>query len=147
VIARNGIDASRIELEITETALAQEGEQTLATLRALVDAGFSIAVDDFGTGYSSLAYLRRFPVATLKIDRTFIQDMTQDASNEAIVRAVITLARTLKLATVAEGVETAAQRDALRRIGCDLAQGYLFAKPMTGAQLGAEFLRVAATGE
>jgi EAL domain-containing protein (putative c-di-GMP-specific phosphodiesterase class I) len=147
-VTRNGICASRIELEITETALAQEGEQTLETLRALVGAGFSIAVDDFGTGYSSLAYLRRFPVAKLKIDRSFVQDMTEDANNEAIVRTVISLARTLKLATVAEGVETAAQRDALRRMGCDLAQGYLFARPMAAVQFSSAYLGPAqAAGE
>jgi diguanylate cyclase (GGDEF)-like protein len=133
-VRRTGIAPSRIELEITEGALAQEGEQTLETLRALVAAGFSIAVDDFGTGYSSLAYLRRFPVAKLKIDRSFIQHMTEEPNDEAIVRTVIALARTLKLTTVAEGVETEAQRDALRRMGCDLAQGYLFGRPMTAAQ-------------
>jgi EAL domain-containing protein (putative c-di-GMP-specific phosphodiesterase class I) len=79
-------------------------------------------------------------VAKLKIDRSFVQDMTEDSNNEAIVRTVISLARTLKLATVAEGVETEAQRDALRRMGCDLAQGYLFARPMTAAQFECEFL-------
>jgi len=140
VMAKQKISPSQIELEITETALMQDGEKTLATLQCLADAGFSLAVDDFGTGYSSLAYLKRFPVSKLKIDRSFILDMTKDPDDEAIVQTIISLAKTLRLSTTAEGVETVPQRDALRRFGCDFAQGYLFARPMPAAQLEIAFL-------
>jgi EAL domain-containing protein (putative c-di-GMP-specific phosphodiesterase class I) len=140
VMKAEHISTDQIELEITETTLMQNGEQALAALNALADAGFSLAVDDFGTGYSSLAYLKRFPVSKLKIDRSFIQDMTDNADDEAIVRTIVTLAKTLRLKTTAEGVETAAQRDALRRFGCDFAQGYLFGKPMPARQLEAAFM-------
>ncbi len=140
VMAEQQISPSQIELEITETALMQDGERTLVTLQWLADAGFSLAVDDFGTGYSSLAYLKRFPVSKLKIDRSFILDMTKDPDNEAIVQTIITLGKTLRLSTTAEGVETVAQRNALRRFGCDYAQGYLYARPMPAPQLEIMFL-------
>jgi EAL domain-containing protein (putative c-di-GMP-specific phosphodiesterase class I) len=112
----------------------QDGEQTLASLRALADAGLRLSVDDFGTGYSSLAYLKRFPVSTLKIDRSFIKDMADDPDDEAIVQTIIGLGRTLRLETTAEGVETEGQLAALRRFGCDYAQGYYFAAPMPATQ-------------
>jgi diguanylate cyclase (GGDEF)-like protein len=136
-LAAHGMASTQIELEITETALMQDGEQTLAILQSLSAAGFSLSVDDFGTGYSSLSYLKRFPVGKLKIDKSFIQDMTKDPNDEAIVRMIIALAKTLRIATVAEGVETVAQSEALRRLGCDFAQGYLFARPLSAAQLQA----------
>lgn len=142
-----GVDATRIELEITESALMQDGEHTLATLGRMKDAGFSLAVDDFGTGYSSLAYLKRFPVDELKIDRSFVIDMTHDPDDAAIVGTIIALARVLRLQVVAEGVETAAQRDALRAAGCDCAQGYLYAAPLPASQaLGGVAQQRAASG-
>lgn len=142
-----GVDATRIELEITESALMQDGEHTLATLGRMKDAGFRLAVDDFGTGYSSLAYLKRFPVDKLKIDRSFVIDMTHDPDDAAIVGTIIALARVLRLQVVAEGVETAAQRDALRAAGCDCAQGYLYAPPLPASQaLGGVAPPLAASG-
>jgi predicted signal transduction protein with EAL and GGDEF domain len=141
VMASHGVPASAVELEITETALMQDGEKTLATLQWLADEGFAMAVDDFGTGYSSLAYLKRFPVSKLKIDRSFILDMTKNPEDEAIVQTIVALARTLRLSTTAEGVETQAQADMLARLGCDFVQGFLYARPMPAAQLEQAFLR------
>ncbi len=119
-----------LELEITETVIMQDGELALSTLQELSDRGFRLSIDDFGTGYSSLAYLKRFPVDTLKIDRSFITDMTSNDNDRAIVTAVIALASSLKLQVIAEGVETRAQFDALSALHCDFAQGYFMAKPM-----------------
>ena len=140
MIAMHAIQPSQIELEITETTLMHDGDMTLTTLQWLAEVGFGLTVDDFGTGYSSLAYLKRFPVSKLKIDRSFIL-MTGNPDDEAIVRTIIALARTLRLKTTAEGAETPAQRDALQRLGCDFAQGYLIARPMPAAELAQRFLR------
>jgi EAL domain-containing protein (putative c-di-GMP-specific phosphodiesterase class I) len=103
-----------------------------------------LAIDDFGTGYSSLAYLQRFPVDVLKIDKRFVDGVHEGGSNEALARTIVALGRTLSLRTVAEGVEHAAQRDALRALGCELAQGYLFARPLDP---GAVAALLAAPGE
>jgi diguanylate cyclase (GGDEF)-like protein/PAS domain S-box-containing protein len=130
----SGLDSARLELEITESALmdAARAEQRLQQLKAL---GVRLSVDDFGTGYSSLAYLSRFPLDKLKIDQSFVRHVPQDAVDVEIVSAVISLARSLKLRVLAEGVETPAQCAFLRERGCDLLQGYWFAKPMPPAQL------------
>ena len=135
ILRETGVAPSRIELEITETAVMHDGEQALATLCRMKDAGFRLSVDDFGTGYSSLAYLKRFPVDKLKIDRSFVMDMTRDANDEAIVRTIVALARTLHLAVTAEGVETAAQADALREMACNFAQGYHYYRPQPAAEI------------
>ncbi len=135
IVRESGVPPSRIELEITETAVMHDGEQALETLRRMKNAGFCLSVDDFGTGYSSLAYLKRFPVDKLKIDRSFVMDMTRDANDEAIVRTIVTLARTLRLAVTAEGVETLAQFDALREMACDFAQGYHYYHPQQAAEI------------
>jgi len=140
ILAETGVRPSRIELEITETAIMQDGEQALATLRRLKKAGFRLSVDDFGTGYSSLAYLKRFPVDKLKIDRSFVMDMAGDANDDAIVRTIIALARALRLAVTAEGVETVAQRDALRAMNCDYAQGFLYCRPQPACEIEVSML-------
>lgn len=124
-----------LELEITETVIMRDGELALGTLQELSDRGFRLSIDDFGTGYSSLAYLKRFPVDTLKIDRSFITDMTTDDNDYAIVTAIMALASSLRLQVIAEGVETRAQFDALSAMNCNYAQGYFMAKPMPAAEI------------
>jgi diguanylate cyclase (GGDEF)-like protein/PAS domain S-box-containing protein len=121
-----GLPAKRLELEVTESVLMQNNETTLATLHQIRDLGVRISMDDFGTGYSSLSYLRRFPFDKIKIDRSFIGDLSKDEQALAVVRAILTLAGSLKMATTAEGVETAEQKKLLGSLGCDQMQGYLF---------------------
>jgi EAL domain-containing protein (putative c-di-GMP-specific phosphodiesterase class I) len=125
-----GMDPSRLLLEITETALMTDPEAALSSLTSLKDIGVGLAVDDFGTGYSSLTYLKKFPVDELKIDRPFIAGLGEKAGDEAIVESCIDLAHAVGIRAVAEGVETPAQVEALRAMGCDLAQGYHYARPL-----------------
>jgi diguanylate cyclase len=129
-LAQTGLAPWCLDLEITETVLMQDADATIATLLALKAMGVCISVDDFGTGYSSLAYLRRFPIDTLKIDKSFMHDCTRDGHNAAIVRTVIALAKNLDLESIAEGVETEEQVKFLRAEGCDRLQGYYFSKPL-----------------
>lgn len=128
-----GIPAGLLELEVTESVLAHDTERICEQLRTLKAMGVKLAIDDFGTGYSSLSYLKRFPLDRLKIDRSFIQDLPEDQDDAAITLAIIEMARALGLSTLAEGVETPAQRDYLFRQGCEQVQGYLYAKPMPEA--------------
>ncbi len=130
VLVDTGLPGSCLELEITEGALMQQGQGAVDRLAELKALGVSLAIDDFGTGYSSLAYLKRLPLDRLKIDRSFVQDMTTDSADAAIVSAVLEMARCLDFKVVAEGVETADQVAALQARGCDTAQGYFFARPM-----------------
>ncbi len=130
VLRETGIDPALLEFEITETALMQHGEHTLEILRQINGMGLRLSIDDFGTGYSSLAYLKRFPVKKVKIDRAFIKDLEHSA---AIVAAIIALADSLQLSTVAEGVETEEQFALLQEKGCRYAQGYLFSAPVPAA--------------
>ena len=130
-LERSGLDPAALTLEITESVLMSDTAESLDRLRALKDLGIRISIDDFGTGYSSLSYLRRFPVDVLKIDKAFIDDLGRRADDTyAFVRAIVQLGHTLRLKTVAEGIEHEEQREALREIGCDFGQGYLFARPM-----------------
>ncbi|MCW5624402.1 MAG: EAL domain-containing protein [Burkholderiales bacterium] len=131
VVADSGVDPRLIELEITETVLMRNADHTEGILQALKDVGLRLSIDDFGTGYSSLAYLKRFPLDALKIDRSFVRDITTDAEDALITRAIISIAKSLRLASVAEGVETDAQRAFLAAAGCDVMQGYLFSRPLT----------------
>ncbi|MDO9711855.1 bifunctional diguanylate cyclase/phosphodiesterase [Paracraurococcus lichenis] len=131
----SGLEAGRLELEITETVMLQDTEATLATLHRLKALGVRIAMDDFGTGYSSLGYLQRFPFDKVKIDRSFTRGLEQSRQSNAIVRAVTDLCAGLEMTTTAEGVETEEQFAALLRKGCQEAQGYLFSKPRPAAEV------------
>jgi diguanylate cyclase (GGDEF)-like protein/PAS domain S-box-containing protein len=137
LVGESGVDPDMIELEITESQLMLDPEHAERVLRALADAGIRVAIDDFGTGYSSLSYLTRFPVAALKVDRSFVADVLGDPADAAIVRAIIDMAHTLGFVVVAEGVETQAQAAFLRSLGCEHAQGYFFARPMPEADFRA----------
>lgn len=135
VLEETGLEPQWLELELTEGVVMENSERTLATLRALKAIGVMLSIDDFGTGYSSLGYLKRFPLDKLKIDQSFIRDITGGPDDLAIARAVISMGHSLRLQVIAEGVETAAQCDLLRREGCDEAQGYYFCKPLPADQI------------
>jgi diguanylate cyclase (GGDEF)-like protein/PAS domain S-box-containing protein len=124
----------QMEVELTESVAMQDSEQHVAKLHALRDLGVRVSVDDFGTGYSSLAYLRNLPIDYLKIDRTFVRDMNVDRNDAAIVRAIISMAQSLHLGTVAEGIETREHASQLLALGCSTGQGYFFAKPMPASE-------------
>jgi len=126
----SGLDAAWLELEITESMLVQHPDEAERMLRRIAGMGVGIALDDFGTGYSSLVYLKRFPVSSLKIDRSFVRDIHTDPDDAAIVKAVVSLAKSLGMDVVAEGVELREQQDFLRDLDCDSYQGYLFSKPV-----------------
>jgi EAL domain-containing protein (putative c-di-GMP-specific phosphodiesterase class I) len=138
-LERSAMPASRLVLEITESVLLHDAETALARLLALKRLGIRLALDDFGTGYSSLAYLQRFPIDVLKMDRSFTEGLGREAVEPALPRAIVGLGRSLGMQTVAEGIEWAAQFSRLRQLGCDIGQGFLFAEP-TGAAEFAELL-------
>jgi len=140
VLRDTRLDPSSLRLEITETVVMHDAASTLAKLEALKELGVQLAIDDFGTGYSSLGYLKRFPVDNLKIDRSFVKGIGRDVEDTAIVRAVITVAKSLNLSVTAEGIESADQIEELRALGCDHGQGYYFAKPMAGDRVPAMLL-------
>ena len=126
----SGLPPELLTLEITESVMARETDATARRLRQLRGLGVGLAIDDFGTGYSSLSYLRRFPIGTVKIDKSFVDEIGDDASSQALARGIVQLAHSLKTVAVAEGVETEAQMKRLARMGCDRAQGFFFARPM-----------------
>jgi EAL domain-containing protein (putative c-di-GMP-specific phosphodiesterase class I) len=136
-LAATGLAAHRLELEITESALLQDSDTTLAMLYSMRELGVRIAMDDFGTGYSSLGYLQSFPFDRIKIDRSFIKDITEGIGSLNIVRAVAALGRGLGMQTTAEGVETSDQLDSVRAEGCTEVQGFLFGKPQPGREIAA----------
>ena len=134
-LAETGLPARCLEIEITESALMEQGRDADRRLAELKGIGVRLAIDDFGTGYSSLAYLRRLPIDKLKIDRSFVAPIETDATARQITATIVSLGRTLGLEVLAEGVETEGQSGHLRAMGCDSAQGYLFARPVTAAEL------------
>jgi len=139
-LAESGLPPQRLELEITESVLLHDNEDTLRVLHQIKKLGVRISMDDFGTGYSSLNYLRRFPFDKVKIDRSFIEHITGDASSLAIVQAVISIAKSRGIATTAEGVETKEQLELLRALGCTEMQGFLFSKAKPANELASLLL-------
>jgi EAL domain-containing protein (putative c-di-GMP-specific phosphodiesterase class I) len=128
------LDPRFLEIELTESAVMTDPEESAATLEQLSRMGVLVSVDDFGTGYSSMSYLRRFPIDKLKIDRSFVKDLMSRADDGSIVRAIISLAHSLRLKVVAEGVETSEQLEFLSSLGCDQYQGYHFSEPLPAAE-------------
>ena len=135
ILAETGLEARYLELEITESQVMRQGEGSVMLLNQIADMGVHIAVDDFGTGYSSLSYLKRLPIGTLKIDQSFIRDITVDPNDTAIVVAIINMAKSLDLQIVAEGIETAGQLALLRSHGCGVGQGFYFSVPLSAKDL------------
>jgi EAL domain-containing protein (putative c-di-GMP-specific phosphodiesterase class I) len=133
------LPADTLELEITETAMLKDTAETIPLLFALKKVGVRLAIDDFGTGYSSLSYLKNFPIDTLKIDKSFVDEIVTDSKDAAIARTIVQLAENLGLRTIAEGVETEEQVNMLRLMGCDEFQGFYFSKPMSVADIEAQF--------
>ena len=129
-LASSGLAARRLEVEITEGVLLEESEKTLQTLHRLRELGVRVSMDDFGTGYSSLSYLRSFPSDKIKIDRSFVKDLTGKPDGDAIIRAIAGLGKSLGMTTVAEGVETPEQMQRIRDEGCTDVQGYLISRPI-----------------
>jgi EAL domain-containing protein (putative c-di-GMP-specific phosphodiesterase class I) len=136
VLGEYGVDPALLELEITEGSLMVNTGEVVATLESLGQLGIGISIDDFGTGYSSLSYLKRFPLDALKIDRSFVKDITTDADDATITRAVISMAHSLGLKVIAEGVETESQLAFLAGHACDEIQGYYFARPLPADECG-----------
>jgi EAL domain-containing protein (putative c-di-GMP-specific phosphodiesterase class I) len=137
VLEETGLDAKYLELEITESNAMQNAENTIYTLRELKALGVRISMDDFGTGYSSLNYLKRFPIDTLKLDQSFVREITSNPTDAAIASAVISMAHTLNLRVIGEGVEKEDQFQFLQARGCDYIQGYLFSPPLAVENLEA----------
>jgi EAL domain-containing protein (putative c-di-GMP-specific phosphodiesterase class I) len=132
---QTGFDPQLLELEITESIAMQNADYTITILNDLKTMGVHISLDDFGTGYSSLNYLKKFPIDTLKIDQSFVRDLTLNPNDLAIAKAVIALAHSMNLEVMAEGVETKEQMSILREEQCDMMQGYLFGRPVSAAEI------------
>ena len=137
ILALTGFPAEQLDLEITELALVQHVDRTITLLERLKRLGIQLSIDDFGTGYSSLNFLKRFPVHTLKIDQSFVRDLVHDPGDASIVAAVISLAKSLRLRVVTEGVENIEQLDYLRSLRCDQYQGFLFSRPVVAVEMEA----------
>lgn len=135
ILEETQMKASYLELEITETTAVKDVELSISVLQQLREMGVQIAMDDFGTGYSCLSFIKQFPLDTLKIDRSFVRDLTQDSSDAAIAKTIVALGQGLNLIVLAEGVETSEQAEFLKSIHCDLAQGYLFSRPVPGTEI------------
>jgi EAL domain-containing protein (putative c-di-GMP-specific phosphodiesterase class I) len=137
VLEETGLAPGCLEIELTESLVMEDVEGAIRTMVELKNMGVKLSIDDFGTGYSSLSYLRRFPVDVLKIDRSFVRDIPGNVDDMAMVSAIIELARGLRMRVIAEGVETEAQLDYLKRRGCDEVQGHVYARAAPGADVEA----------
>jgi EAL domain-containing protein (putative c-di-GMP-specific phosphodiesterase class I) len=135
-LLRFGLDPGMVELELTEGTLIEDVELARRTLERLREVGVRVSVDDFGTGYSSLSYLKQFPIDALKIDRSFIEGITENPDGAAISTAIISMGHSLRMEVIAEGVETEEQLEVLRELGCDVAQGFLLGRPGAAEQVG-----------
>jgi EAL domain-containing protein (putative c-di-GMP-specific phosphodiesterase class I) len=144
ILAEHDVAPNQLELELTESMVMANAEQSITTLRQLKAVGVTLAIDDFGTGYSSLSYLRRLPLDKLKLDQSFIRDAGENEGDVAITRAIIAMAHSLKLSVVAEGVETQAQIDLLLSLGCTMVQGFMLGRPLPAAAT-AKLLRESVT--
>jgi EAL domain-containing protein (putative c-di-GMP-specific phosphodiesterase class I) len=145
VLDEFGMDPSQLELELTESVIMKNVDTAIQVLNQLKEMGITIAVDDFGTGYSSLNYLRRLPIHVVKIDRSFLQDISSQSEDSCIVKAIITMAHSLKLKVVAEGIEREEQVRILQSYHCDMGQGYFFSKPLPAEDVP-DLCRVGTTG-
>jgi EAL domain-containing protein (putative c-di-GMP-specific phosphodiesterase class I) len=134
ILDETQINPACLKLELTESAMMENAEKVISMLTKIRELGIKLSIDDFGTGYSSLSYLHRFPINTLKVDRSFVSTMENGSENGEIVRTVIALAKTLKLDVVAEGIETIHQLHQLRILGCEYGQGYLFSRPVPAVE-------------
>jgi EAL domain-containing protein (putative c-di-GMP-specific phosphodiesterase class I) len=143
-LTESGFPAGQLTLEVTEGVLVQDVDRVVGQLTALRELGVAIAIDDFGTGFSGLSYLRRLPADIIKIDRSFVSDLSRGTSSATLISSIVELARTLGLDVVAEGVETDGQRQVLRDLRCGSAQGYLFARPEPAAGAALHLPRAAA---
>jgi diguanylate cyclase (GGDEF)-like protein/PAS domain S-box-containing protein len=143
-LKKTGVSGAQLEMEITESLLAQDMDYTLEVLHSLKKLGVHVAVDDFGTGYSSLSYLKRFPIDRLKIDQSFVRDLVTDPDDRAIATAIVTLGHSLDIRVIAEGVETVRQLEILREMGCDEAQGYYLGRPIPASEMAIALRRFAA---
>jgi EAL domain-containing protein (putative c-di-GMP-specific phosphodiesterase class I) len=137
ILEETGFDPQHLELELTETFLMQDSKSTAGMLRTIKDMGVHLALDDFGTGYSSLSYMRRFPIDILKVDRSFIRDLTTDADDASIVSAIINMGKSLHMSVTAEGVETREQLAFLEGHDCPEAQGFYFSHPVVADEFAA----------
>ena len=141
ILHETGVEARFIGLEITESMLVENVDDVIDTLHTLNAMGLEVSIDDFGTGYSSLSYLKRYPIDTLKIDRSFVQDIATDPDDATIVTAIIAMAHSLQMNVIAEGVETEEQLAFLRQRGCDRCQGYYFSKPLPASGMVSKLSR------
>ena len=132
-LLESGLESESLELELTESLFAENPDETLSLLKAIKSFGINISLDDFGTGYSSLGYLRKFPIDCIKIDQSFVKDLTSNQEQSNLTQSIINMASALNMKTVAEGVETAAQKELLVELGADELQGYYFSKPLSAA--------------
>ncbi|MGP1615233.1 MAG: putative bifunctional diguanylate cyclase/phosphodiesterase, partial [Pollutimonas bauzanensis] len=137
ILADTGLRPEHLELEVTESAIMENAASAIRLLGDIHDMGVHLAIDDFGTGYSSLAYLKQLPVSILKVDQSFVKGLTSEADDAAIVTAIIAMAKSLRLAVTAEGVETLEQLEALKKLGCDNYQGYFFSRPVPAGEFTA----------